>query len=299
MPSRSVSNATSVAADPTVMSSPTGTTRTAAVIGNPVRHSLSPRIHNAAFQASELDWSYVAFDVAPGRAGDALAAMRVLHLGGLSVTMPHKADVARAVDHLTSHAQRLGVVNCVAWDQGELIGHNTDGGGFVDSLERETGDPVDGRRCAVLGAGGAARAIVLALADAGAAEVVVVNRTKAKAVAAAELAGTVGRAGSAGDVAAADIVINATSIGMAGTPTEGTSPVPMSLLRSDQVVADLIYHPLETRLLADASAVGATCVGGVGMLVHQAARQFELWTAAPAPLDVMLASVAEIIGANP
>ncbi len=280
------------------MSSPTGTTRTAAVIGNPVRHSLSPLIHNAAFKAAGLDWSYVAFDVAPGRATAALDAMRTLHLGGLSVTMPHKADIASGVDRLSPEAALLGAVNCVAWEGGELVGHNTDGPGFVDSLTTETGHSVAGARCVVIGAGGAARAVVLALGRAGAAEVAVSNRTRKKAVAAAELAGDAGRVAENGDITSADIVVNATSVGMAGTPMAGMSPVDVGRLRPGQVVADLVYHPLTTTLLRYAEEAGATCVGGVGMLVHQAARQFELWTATPAPLAVMGDAVSMAIGAD-
>lgn len=277
---------------------PTGTTRTAAVIGNPVRHSLSPHIHNAGFRALDLDWVYVAFDIAPGRAGDAVAAMRALHLGGLSVTMPHKADIAASLDRLTPQARLLGAVNCVAWDQGELVGHNTDGGGFVDSLEQETATTVRDRSCLVVGAGGAARAVVLALAESGAGEVVVVNRTPRKAHAAAELAGPVGRVGSVGDAAAADIVINATSVGMDGTGGAGRLPIPADRLRADQIVADLVYHPVVTPLMAAASAAGATVVGGVGMLVHQAARQFELWTGHPAPVRAMEDAASAAIGAR-
>ena len=276
---------------------PRSTTRTAAVIGNPVRHSLSPPIHNAGFDALDLDWVYVAFDIAPGRADDAIAAMRTLHLGGLSVTMPHKADIAASVDRLTPQAKLLGAVNCVAWDQGELVGHNTDGGGFVDSLELETGTPVAGRSIVVIGAGGAARAVVLALADAGAGDVAVVNRTKAKAHRAAELAGAVGRVGSMADVRGAEVVVNATSVGMAGTAGEGQLPVPEDALRAGQVVADLVYHPFVTPLLRAAAQAGATPVGGTGMLVHQAARQFELWTGVPAPIDVMSQAATEAIGA--
>lgn len=280
------------------MQSPIGSTRTAAVIGNPVRHSLSPPIHNAAFQALDLDWTYVAFDVGPGQAHKALDAMRTLHLGGLSVTMPHKADIAAAVDRLTPEASLLGAVNCVAWEQGELVGHNTDGGGFVASLVAETGRSVRDQRCVVLGAGGAARAVILALSQAGASDVAVLNRTTEKAVAAAALAGPVGRVGKLGDVAGADIVVNATSVGMAGTPTAGMSPVAEEMLSDGQVVADLIYHPLATPLLQSAERRRATCLGGVGMLVHQAARQFELWTTHAAPLTVMHEAAGRAIGAN-
>ena len=270
----------------------TATTRLAAVIGAPVRHSLSPVLHNAAFEALGLDWVYLAFEVAPGRAADALAAMTVLGIEGLSVTMPHKDDVARAVDEPSPAVVALGACNCVVrLPDGRLAGENTDGDGFVDSV-REAGHDPAGRRCVVLGAGGAARAVVAALGLAGAAEVVVVNRTAARAAAAAALAGPVGRVGTPYDVAVADLVVNATSVGMGD---DRALPSPPDRFRPGQVVADLVYHPLETAWLAAARARGATCVDGLGMLVHQAARAFERWTGVVPPVAVMrAAALAEL-----
>ena len=266
-----------------------GTTTVAAVIGSPVRHSLSPALHNAAFAASGADWVYTAFEVAPGRAGDALAAMRTLGLGGLSVTMPHKDDVADAVDELDPAAAALHSVNTVVrLADGRLRGHSTDGAGFVASLAEAGADPM-GRRVVVLGAGGAARAVVDALGRAGAAEVVVVNRNADRATMAAALAGPVGRVGSAADVAGAELVVNATSVGM------GTLELPLDpgMLRAGQVVADLVYHPLETALLAAARAAGARVVDGLGMLVHQAALQQELWLGARPDTAVMRAAALD------
>lgn len=278
---------------PALTPAPTGTTRVAAVIGSPVRHSLSPVIHNAGFAALGLDWTYLAFDVAPGDAVAALVAMRTLRIGGLSVTMPHKAEVALAVDRLSADARALQAVNCVAWDKGELVGHNTDGGGFVDSLAGVT--ELAGRSCFVAGAGGAARAVIHALGQAGVSSVIVHNRTTAKAEAATELAPDVARVGRAGEAKEADIVINATSLGMAGTPAAAAMPIDAKLLRDGHVVVDLVYHPLRTPLLSAATEAGAQVVTGVGMLAHQAARQFELWTGVGAPLEAMLDAVdAEI-----
>ena len=264
-----------------------GATNVAAVIGSPVRHSLSPAIHNAAYAELGIDWAYVAFEVAPGRAGDALTAMRVLGLRGLSVTMPHKHDVAAAVDEIAPAAAALGAVNCVERTaDGRLVGHNTDGDGFVDSLLAACADGPAGRRCVVLGAGGAARAVIDALARHGAAEIVVVNRSAHRAAEAAALAGAAGRVGRAADVSGADLVVNATSIGMGSTEL----PLDPALLRAGQVVADLVYHPLDTALLAVARAAGAEHVDGLGMLVHQAARQIRIWTGLDAPVDVMRAA---------
>ncbi len=265
-----------------------GHTRVAAVIGHPVRHSLSPVIHNAAFAALGLDWAYLAFDVAPGDGEAAVAAVRTLGLGGLSVTMPHKDAAARAVDRCSDAAAALGAVNCIVpGPDGSLLGENTDGAGFLDALAADLGWAPDGRRTVVLGAGGAARAVVLALAGAGAAEVVVVNRTADRAAAAAALAPGVARVGDPAEVADADLVVNATSVGMDGT----SSPLAGGAVGAGQVVVDLIYHPAETPLLADAAAAGATVANGLGMLVHQAAHAFRLWTGEAAPVAAMAAAV--------
>lgn len=268
-----------------------GHTRVAAVIGHPVRHSLSPAIHNAAFAALGLDWAYLAFEVAPGDGGAAVAAVRTLGLGGLSVTMPHKDAAARAVDRCTDAAAALGAVNCVVpLADGTLLGENTDGAGFVDALAADLDLTPDGRRCVVLGAGGAARAVVRALAGAGAAEVVVVNRTAERAAAAVALAPGVSRVGVPAAVGEADLVVNATSVGMDGT----ASPLPAGAVGAGQVVVDLIYHPAETPLLVDAAAAGARVANGLGMLVHQAAHAFRLWTGEAAPVAVM----AEVVRAE-
>jgi shikimate dehydrogenase len=256
------------------------------VIGAPVRHSLSPAIHNAAFAACGLDWTFVAFEVPEGGGPDAVAAMRALRLGGLSVTMPHKGAVAAAVDECTPVAARLGAVNAVVpRPDGALVGHNTDGAGFVAALRADGVEPC-GVHTVVLGAGGAARAVVAALAEAGAASVVVVNRTRHRAMAAAALAGAAGRVGDAAEVASADLVVNATSVGMGRADV----PIDPALLRPGQVVADIVVHPVDTALLRAARAAGATTVDGLGMLVHQAALAFGLWTGREAPVAVMRAA---------
>lgn len=272
---------------------PTGATRVAAVIGDPVRHSRSPLIMNAAFAAAALDWVYVAFEVPAGGVPAALGGVRALGIAGLSVTMPHKDAVAAAVDELSGDARQLGAVNCVVNDGGTLRGHNTDGVGFVDALDAETGTSPAGLSCVVVGAGGAARSVVLALARAGAAEVVVVNRTRERAEEAAALAGDRGRVvapDAAGPVLAdAGLVVNATSVGMQ-EPPGGATPFDPVVLHAGQLVADLVYQPLLTPLLAEAGRRGATPVDGLGMLVHQAAAAFELWTGTTAPLEAMTAA---------
>jgi shikimate dehydrogenase len=251
-----------------------GATRLAAVIGSPVRHSLSPVMHNAAFDAAGVDWRLVALEVAPGSADRAVAAMRTLGIGGFAVTMPHKEQVAGVVDDVDPAAHALRSVNTVVLrEDGTTFGASTDGAGFVDSLA-EAGFAVAGTSVAVFGAGGAARAIIDALGRAGAADIAVVNRTAAAARSAADLAPTA-RVGTPADVASADLLVNATSVGMGD---EDATPVGAELLRPDLAVADIVYHPLETALLGAARRVGAVTIDGLGMLVHQAVHQQELWT---------------------
>jgi shikimate dehydrogenase len=271
-----------------------GTTRGAGVIGQPVRHSLSPTVFNAAFAASGLDWAYLAFEVPEGAAGLAMAGMRALGLEGLSVTMPHKSAVMDALDELSADAAELGAVNCVVRRGSTLVGHNTDGPGFLDALRVDEGIDVAGRRFAVVGAGGAARAVTRSLGAAGAADVLVVNRSPAPAEQAALLAGAVGRVGTAAEIGQADVVVNATPLGMGiVVSTDGSQePLPLDpgLLGSGQVLVDLIYHPTLTPLAQAAGERGIRTVNGLGMLIHQAAHAFRLWTSEEPPLEVMSAA---------
>lgn len=271
----------------------TGETRLAAVIGSPIRHSLSPAIYNAAFVAADLDWAFLAFEVSASEVPDAFRGMRALGIQGLSVTMPCKEAAAAAVDECEPAAARLGAVNSVQLIGDRLIGRNTDGAGFIDSLRVDAGISPAGLRCVVLGAGGAARAVILALAEAGAAEVAVVARTPERAERAAGLGGACGRVAAEEVVSDADLVVNATPVGMAGDPG---MPIDVNRLPSGAIVADLVYHPRETPLLRAARERGAATVGGVGMLVHQAAHQFTAWTGAPAPVETMRAAVEGTLG---
>lgn len=252
--------------------------RLAALIGTPVEHSLSPAIHQAAFDAAGVGWDYAAFDVAAGRAADAIVAMRVLGLAGMSVTMPHKHDVADAVDRLDPAAEALRSVNTVSWDGDDLVGSSTDGAGFVASLA-EAGVEVSGARIAVLGAGGAARSVIDALGRAGASSIVVINRTSERAKSAAALA-PMAAVGRVDDISRADIVVNASSVGMGidyASATAADLPCVVELLDPSQVVADLVYHPLQTAWLVEAAQVGARTIDGLGMLIHQAALQQQTW----------------------
>ena len=271
------------------MTSASAPSRVAAVIGDPVRHSRSPAVHNAAFAACGLDWAFTAFEVPAGGGAAALEAMRVLNLAGLSVTMPLKAETAAAADEADEEVVALGAANCIVpLGDGRLRAVNTDIAGFADGLRADAGITPRGRRVALLGGGGAARAVAWAAAGAGASDVAVVNRTPAKAAAAAGLAGATGRVGTLDDVAEADLVVNATSVGMGA---DQSMPCDPRLLRPGQVAVDLIYEPLETAWLAALRRRGVEAHNGLSMLAFQAAAAFELWTGLRAPVGVMRRAV--------
>ncbi len=265
--------------------------RVAAVIGDPVRHSRSPAIHNAAFAAAGIDWVFTAFEVPAGKGAEALDAMRVLRLAGMSVTMPLKAEVAAAADEVDEAVEVLAAANCmVPLGDGGLRAANTDAAGFVTGLQADAGLSADGLRVVLMGGGGAARAVAWGLAAAGAADVAVINRTQAKAQTAAAVANAAGRTGRSGrvgtmdDIAGADVVVNATSVGMGADPSMPCDP---SLLRPGQVAVDLVYEPTETAWLAALRQRGVEAHNGLSMLAYQAAAAFELWTGAEAPVEVM------------
>lgn len=269
-----------------------GRTRVVGVIGDPVTHSLSPTLHNAAFEALGLDWVYVAFPVPRGRGAEAVAAVPALGLAGLNVTMPHKEDVAGACHELSPDAAALRSVNTVvALPDGRTLGDSTDGPGFLDALADE-GVDVAGHPVLVLGAGGAARAVILALGRAGAAVTVAARRADAAASAAALAQGASAVPLVAADPSAFPVVVNATPLGMSGGDP---LPVDPERLHAGQAVVDLVYHPADTPLLTAARARGATAANGLGMLLHQAAHSFALWTGQPAPLDAMRAAVTAVL----
>jgi len=219
--------------------------------------------------------------------------MRSLGIGGLSVTMPHKIDVAQLVDRLDSAAAALHTVNTVSWDGDQLVGSSTDGAGFVASLA-DVGVEVAGTRVAVIGAGGAARSVIDALARAGAVDIAVLNRSKNQAHKAAALA-PAATVGLVSDISRADIVVNATSVGMGVAPADAGDddmPCSLGLLRAGQVVVDLVYYPLETAWVRRAADLGATTVDGLGMLVHQAALQQQIWLGDDAVIDTSAMRVA-------
>ena len=260
-----------------------GATRVAGVIGDPVAHSRSPAIMNAAFAAAGLDWVYVAFPARTGRGSAAVKAARDLGLVGLNVTMPFKTDAAWACDDLTPVARALGAVNVVTVaDDGRLVGSSTDGPGLVRAV-REQGLEPTGRTALVCGAGGAARAIVVALGETGARVTVAARRRDAADTAAGLVPGATGALLDDVDPGAFDLVVNATPLGMHGED----GPVAAERLNPAQLVVDTVYHPMETPFLAACRAHGIPCTNGLGMLVHQAALAFEQWTGLDAPVAAM------------
>lgn len=254
----------------------TGRTRVAAVLGQPVRHSLSPVIHNAGFESLDVDWTYVALPTPLEQLENVLAMCRTEALAGVSVTMPLKTAAFEAMDELSPAARVLRSVNTISIDEGRLTGHSTDGDGLVDSLVDES-VTVAGSSILLLGWGGAARSVADAVLRAGAREVVVTNRSGVDPTDLADvcpLATSMPWNRRDEETFRFDVVINCTSVGM-GDDT--ATPIDVGRLSPKTAVVDLVYHPMETSLLAGARRRGCAVVGGLGMLVHQAARQQEIW----------------------
>lgn len=275
---------------------PSAGTRLAGVVGYPVRHSLSPRLHQAAYRSLTLDWAYLAFEVPPGSLEAAVGGASALGLIGLSVTMPHKDAAAQLSTRRSLLVGRLGAANTLTFTGHQIVADNTDGAGLVADLRQGVPFEPSDRRCAVIGAGGAARAAVVALAEAGASEVLVVNRTPERAFQAAALIPGRGRVARTEELDAADLIVNATPIGMLadggrGGPGSDQAFVNPSRFGSGQLVVDLVYDPPVTEWLAQAATNGARIRGGLGMLVHQAALQVEIWTGSRAPLPEMWRAV--------
>ncbi len=271
-------------------------TRFCGVMGNPVGHSLSPAIHNAAFRKLGLNFVYLAWQVET--IGDAIKGLRALgNFRGASVTIPHKVAAIPFLDHVETAAQRIGAINTIAAEQGALTGYNTDATGALRAL-REGGAELKGRRIVVLGSGGAARAIVFALAvESGAENLTLLGiddleRTSLARDVRPQAALTVedfhlDETTLRRVLPDAHVLIHCTPVGM--SPKADTTCIPSSLLHADLSVMDIVYNPIETRLLKDAKRAGCKTIPGLEMFLHQAVTQFEIWTNQPAPVDVMRA----------
>jgi len=276
------------------------TTRICAVIGNPVAHSLSPALHNAAFDELGLDFVYVAFRVEDVRS--ALAGMRAMeNFRGMSVTIPHKIEAMRYLDEIAEADRTIGSINTIINEKGRLIGLGTDGPGALKAFV-DAGVGLDGKNVLMLGAGGAARAIAFTLAlKTGLSKLSLldIDEKMLKGLAADLKAGTgacieaakFSETSLARGMEQGDIIINCTPIGM--HPQEDVSLVPAGLFRAGQVVFDVVYTPLETRLLADARLRGLKVISGVEMFINQAVLQFGHFTGVDAPVEVMRRVVME------
>lgn len=268
-------------------------TRVGAVIGAPIAHSRSPDLHNAAFAALGMDAVFVAWHVAPADLAAAVAGFRALDLLGVSVTVPHKGAIAALCDRLATPADAIGAVNCLAFERrgdghAAIVGHNTDAGGFTDSL-REAGFDPGGCRAVLLGAGGAARAVHAGLHAGGAARIDVVARRPQAVDWTAATPWTPERLSSL--AAACDLLVDCTSMALsAESETPAAAAMPLDHLPAHAMVASLIYHR-RPALLEHARARGLRVLDGAGMLVHQAARAFALWTGSDAPVDALWAAM--------
>jgi shikimate dehydrogenase len=271
-----------------------GSTRTVGVIGWPIEHSLSPVIHNSAFAALEMDWVYVPLAVPPGQVGVALTGLPALGFAGANVTMPHKTACADLIGDLSEDARVLRAVNTIVVGSEELAGHNTDVLGFERFLEVDAGFDPSGRTALVFGAGGAARACALALARRGLATLTLAARDPARAEPVRGLVEPFGTTVStvpfddARDVSA-NLVVNATPLGARG------ESLPLPALDPGGLAVDLLTRSASTTLLTEARRAGCVAFGGVGLLLHQGAIAFELWTGRAPPMDVMsAAALAEL-----
>jgi shikimate dehydrogenase len=258
------------------------------VFGNPVGHSLSPVMHNAAFRHLNVNAVYLAFGVED--IGSGIAAVRSLHIRGVSITIPHKIDILPFLDGLDSLAERIGAVNTVVRKEGRLIGYNTDASGAVAALAEKT--EIKGKHVAVIGAGGAARAVGFGVRSEGA-SVTIINRTHEKGKDLADELNGLFCSPEDFESSAFDILINTTSVGMA--PHTDETPVPPQSLEKGMVVMDIVYNPLRTRLLREAAERGCILVDGLAMFVYQGAFQLKLWTCMKAPIGVMRSEVLKAL----
>jgi shikimate dehydrogenase len=268
-------------------------TRLCAVYGSPIAHSASPAMHNAAFKTLGLNWRYLAFEVDPKNLRTAIGGARAMNFAGLNLTVPHKLLAFKMVDQLDKSAKIFGAVNTIKFEKAggkvRTIGFNTDADAILLSIREELELKLRGARVLLVGAGGAGRTAALKLASEGVAELFLINRTRSKAE---RLAREIRKQFPALSVSTLypqskiDLVLNATSLGL-----KPGDPSPLDekqfSLRQTRAVYDMIYRPAQTRLLAAAQKAGCKTANGVGMLLHQGAKAFEIWTGKTAPLNVM------------
>ncbi len=276
-----------------------GATAVYGLLGHPVRQSLSPAMHNAAFGSLSINAAYLPFPTPPEKLEAAVLGLSAADVKGFNLTMPHKTAILPMLSEILPAARTIGAVNTVRNDGGRLSGTNTDGEGFLRSLAEDLSFDPAGKEALLLGAGGAARAIAFALLSAGVSRLVIANRTvdRAESLAAdckEQNPAPAIEAASIHDLAgnAPHLLVNATTVGMG----DGKSPVELEALRVREAVTDIVYHPLETPLLTQAKALGLAHTNGIGMLLYQGAAAFTFWTGREAPVKVMRAALLEGMG---
>jgi shikimate dehydrogenase len=276
-----------------MMNTMTGKTIVCGLIGDPVAHSVSPGMQNAVFTALGLDFIYIPFKVDKDHVPDAIKGMKALHLRGLNVTIPHKVSVMHYLDKIDSLAQKIGAVNTIVNDDGILTGYNTDAEGFIRPLlDRKI--PLTGKKVLIIGAGGAARAVSFALMEQKA-QIIIINRSLEKATELAQqlnsyflttiTAFALNQENLVKILPSVEMLVNTTSIGMENDPEK--TPIPGRLLTKNLIVYDIVYNPLQTRLLKEAGIAGAITIPGIEMLAWQGALAFEKWTGQKAPMEIM------------
>ncbi len=272
------------------------TTKIYGIFGHPVSHSLSPVMHNSAFAVLGLDCVYLAFDIRPEKIGHAADAVRTLGIMGINITIPHKESIIPHLDEISPDAKLTGAVNTVKNEDGKLSGYNTDVGGFLRAVEEDLGSKPEGANVFLLGAGGAARAVMSAFCMNGAGSIYIANRTYEKAL---KLGSEFGKQFKnikiepialddkeliKARLSETDILVNSTSAGMEGSEM---MEVPLEPLKESAAVYDLVYSPRETSLVKKARELGHSASGGLSMLLYQGALSFEIWTGRDAPVKVM------------
>lgn len=272
------------------------------IIGFPIGHSISPVFQQAALDHCGIDATYRAWEVSPEQVGDFVKKLRRPAVLGINVTVPHKEAVIPFLDEVDDWATEAGAVNTIVNRDGRLSGHNTDGYGFLRALREGGGFQPQGRRVLILGAGGAARGVVLALVREGISQLLVANRTLPRAEVLAQLARARGIPAQAIPLSwnelslaavEAHLIVNCTTIGMAHGPNPKGTPLLLHQIPPTSLVYDLVYNPMETPLLREAARAGAGLLGGIQMLVYQGAASFEMWTGKTAPVPVMLAAATK------
>lgn len=277
----------------------TAETNLLCIFGHPIKHSKSPLMHNAVIEKLGLNYVYTAFDIKPEELGEAVKGLRALGIKGANITIPHKESVVKYLDYTTEEAKHIGSVNTLYYDdEGKLVGDNTDGRGFVIALMKDGGFDPKGKKCVVMGAGGASRAVCAKLVTEGAEELYLFDIATDKA---AELIKNLAEIDKNAKVfqlnsreelvlhaKTADLIVNCTPVGMKDSDPE---LLPQNVFNGKQFVFDLIYNPAETRLLKDAKMAGCGTINGLGMLVYQGALAFERWTGVKPDTDIMFKTI--------